>query len=75
MTSRFLLVRDIQLRLIAFVHFRSKKTLNLILKFFRFVVDEERPVLYCYELQVEPDYQKKGIGTLLIQCLESLAEG
>ncbi|KAL3110817.1 hypothetical protein niasHT_014754 [Heterodera trifolii] len=61
-TARFLLVRTANGRLIAYVHFR-------------FVEDEGRPVLYCYEIQVEPDYQQKGIGARLIEQLERLAEG
>ncbi|KAL3108836.1 hypothetical protein niasHT_015012 [Heterodera trifolii] len=61
-TARFLLVRTANGRPIAYVHFR-------------FVEDEGRPVLYCYEIQVEPDYQQKGIGARLIEQLERLAEG
>uniref|UniRef100_A0A183BJ02 N-alpha-acetyltransferase 40 n=1 Tax=Globodera pallida TaxID=36090 RepID=A0A183BJ02_GLOPA len=59
-TARYLLVRNASARPVAYVHFR-------------FVEDEGRAVLYCFELQVEPDYQQKGIGAQLINCLEQLA--
>uniref|UniRef100_A0A183CK91 N-alpha-acetyltransferase 40 n=1 Tax=Globodera pallida TaxID=36090 RepID=A0A183CK91_GLOPA len=59
-TARYLLVRNASARPVAYVHFR-------------FVEDEGRAVLYCFELQVEPDYQQKGIGAQLIDCLEQLA--
>ncbi|CAI4223228.1 unnamed protein product [Auanema sp. JU1783] len=39
---------------------------------YRFDVDHTAPVVYCYEIQVCEKYQKKGIGSLLIQTLENL---
>ncbi|CAB3396911.1 unnamed protein product [Caenorhabditis bovis] len=41
---------------------------------YRFVVDHKIPALYCYEIQVVPEYQQKGIGSMLIRTLEALAE-
>uniref|UniRef100_A0A914I7Z6 N-alpha-acetyltransferase 40 n=1 Tax=Globodera rostochiensis TaxID=31243 RepID=A0A914I7Z6_GLORO len=60
-TARYLLVRNASAHPVAYVHFR-------------FVEDEGRAVLYCFELQVEPDYQQKGIGAQLIDRLEQLAK-
>jgi GNAT superfamily N-acetyltransferase len=40
-----------------------------------FVEDDSRAVLYCYEIQVEKDYQKRGVGTILIRMLEQLGKG
>nr|XP_027199845.1 N-alpha-acetyltransferase 40-like [Dermatophagoides pteronyssinus] len=47
---------------IAFVHFRFEKG---------YVSDA---VLYCYELQIEKSYQQKGIGSYLMNLLESLGK-
>ncbi|CAI5451788.1 unnamed protein product [Caenorhabditis angaria] len=41
---------------------------------YRFVLDHGIPALYCYEIQVIEDYQKKGVGSMLMRTLESLAE-
>lgn len=44
---------------------------------FRFVWDDEDdpeyPVLYCYELQVDPSMQKKGAGLALMRMLQCIA--
>ncbi|XP_052175495.1 uncharacterized protein LOC127790214 isoform X2 [Diospyros lotus] len=40
---------------------------------FRFVVEEEIPVLYVYELQLEPHVQRKGLGNFLMQLIELIA--
>ncbi|XP_024526764.1 N-alpha-acetyltransferase 40 [Selaginella moellendorffii] len=40
---------------------------------FRFLIDEEIPVLYVYELQLEKCVQKKGLGKFLMQLLELVA--
>jgi len=56
-TSRYLIVsRGIDGQPIAFAHFR-------------FDIDFEATVIYCYELQVDGDHQSKGIGTMLIDVL------
>lgn len=41
---------------------------------YRFVVEEEVPVLYVYELQLEPRIQGKGLGNYLMQLIELIAQ-
>ncbi|PKI53477.1 hypothetical protein CRG98_026167 [Punica granatum] len=40
---------------------------------YRFIVEEELPVLYVYELQLEPRAQGKGRGIFLMQPVELIA--
>lgn len=40
---------------------------------FRFLMEEELPVLYVYELQLEPRVQGKGLGKFLMQLIELIA--
>ncbi|XP_030541276.1 N-alpha-acetyltransferase 40 isoform X1 [Rhodamnia argentea] len=40
---------------------------------FRFLVEEEIPVLYVYEIQLEPHVQGKGLGKFLMQLIELIA--
>uniref|UniRef100_A0A5B7A4V7 N-alpha-acetyltransferase 40 n=1 Tax=Davidia involucrata TaxID=16924 RepID=A0A5B7A4V7_DAVIN len=40
---------------------------------YRFTIEEEIPVLYVYELQLEPHVQGKGLGKFLMQLLELIA--
>ncbi|CAH1117216.1 unnamed protein product [Phaedon cochleariae] len=40
---------------------------------FRFDVDEGTEVLYCYELQLDPSVQRKGLGKFMMQVLELIA--
>ncbi|EFA07325.1 N-alpha-acetyltransferase 40 [Tribolium castaneum] len=40
---------------------------------FRFDMDEGIEVLYCYELQLEPAIQRKGLGKFMMQILELIA--
>ncbi|KAM3244035.1 hypothetical protein ACQJBY_055754 [Aegilops geniculata] len=47
-------------RLLGFVHYR-------------FVVEEDVPVLYVYELQLESSVQGKGLGKFLMQLIELIA--
>lgn len=37
---------------------------------YRFVVEEDVPVVYVYELQMEPSIQGKGLGKFLMQLIE-----
>lgn len=39
---------------------------------FRFDLDYGSSVLYCYEMQVEEPYQRKGLGAFLLQALEEM---
>ncbi|CAJ1952170.1 unnamed protein product [Sphenostylis stenocarpa] len=41
---------------------------------YRFVLEEEIPVLYVYELQLEPHVQGKGLGKFLMQLIEFIAQ-
>lgn len=40
---------------------------------YRFVIEEEVPVVYVYELQLEPCVQGKGLGKFLMQLIELIA--
>ncbi|KAF5803718.1 putative transferase transcription regulator GNAT family [Helianthus annuus] len=40
---------------------------------YRFTIEEDVPVLYVYELQLEPAYQGKGLGKFLMQLVELIA--
>ncbi|KAJ1438637.1 GNAT domain [Sesbania bispinosa] len=41
---------------------------------YRFILEEEIPVLYVYELQLEPRVQGKGLGRFLMQLIELMAQ-
>lgn len=41
---------------------------------YRFTIEEEIPVLYVYELQIERCIQGKGIGKFLMQLIELIAK-
>lgn len=41
---------------------------------FRFDMDNNLPVLYCYELQVEQTYQGKGFGSIMVDMLFKIAQ-
>ncbi|KAI1305296.1 N-alpha-acetyltransferase 40 [Halotydeus destructor] len=61
-TARILLVRDSSTKhLVAFVHFR-------------FELDDEQkfPVVYCYEIQMSKDVQRKGLGRHLMASLVAI---
>ncbi|XP_050510510.1 N-alpha-acetyltransferase 40 [Diabrotica virgifera virgifera] len=40
---------------------------------FRFDMDEGIEVLYCYELQLDSSFQRKGLGKFMMQVLELIA--
>ncbi|XP_066584971.1 N-alpha-acetyltransferase 40 [Prorops nasuta] len=40
---------------------------------FRFDLDAGVEVLYCYELQLEPEIRRKGLGRFMMYALESMA--
>ncbi|KZV57909.1 hypothetical protein F511_12515 [Dorcoceras hygrometricum] len=40
---------------------------------YRFTMEEEVPVVYVYELQLEPRVQGKGLGKILMQLVELIA--
>nr|CAG4636713.1 EOG090X0MNC [Eubosmina coregoni] len=40
---------------------------------FRFDVDYGNPVVYCYEMQLEVECRRKGLGRFLLQTLELMA--
>lgn len=39
---------------------------------FRFIIDHDDEVLYCYELQVEQAFRRKGLGRFMMQVLQML---
>lgn len=40
---------------------------------YRFTMEEDVPVLYVYELQLDPRVQGKGLGKFLMQLIELIA--
>ncbi|KAG6878380.1 hypothetical protein C0993_007562 [Termitomyces sp. T159_Od127] len=56
--SRFILI-DIDDKLAAF-------------SMFRFEYEEEENILYCYDLQIQLGYQRKGLGKMLMDILEKI---
>lgn len=40
---------------------------------YRFTLEEELPVLYVYEIQLESCVQRKGLGKFLMQLIELIA--
>ncbi|KHN87319.1 N-alpha-acetyltransferase 40 [Toxocara canis] len=58
-TSRYIIVRNANGTPIAYCHYR-------------FDMDHDSAVVYCFEIQVEEKYQSHGIGTIMISILESL---
>lgn len=40
---------------------------------FRFILEEEVPVLYVYEIQLETRLQGKGLGKFLMELIEQIA--
>ncbi|KAG5731355.1 hypothetical protein E4T56_gene17710, partial [Termitomyces sp. T112] len=39
---------------------------------FRFEVEEDENVIYCYDLQIQSAYRRKGLGKMLMQILEKI---
>uniref|UniRef100_A0A0R3RVW3 N-alpha-acetyltransferase 40 n=1 Tax=Elaeophora elaphi TaxID=1147741 RepID=A0A0R3RVW3_9BILA len=60
-TSRYIIARNQNDKPVAYLHYR-------------FDVDFDSAVLYCYEIQVESAYQVKGIGSALLSIAECLAK-
>merc|ERR1712106_1025775 len=56
----YLIARTEEGTAVAFVHFR-------------FDMDYDDEVLYCYEVQVEKAYRRKGLGRFMMKLLEMLA--
>lgn len=58
--ARYLLAKDADNNVVAMSHFR-------------FDVDEDIEVLYCYEVQLSEAVRRKGLGKFLMQILELMA--
>lgn len=58
--ARFLIVRDLNEKIVGFSHFR-------------FDVEQNLPILYCYELQIHDDYQRQGLGRHMMNILSIFA--
>lgn len=61
-TSYILLIKDkLNDNFCAFAHFR-----------FEFDNDHFKGTIYCYELQIAKEYQRKGLGSLLMKVIEQI---
>lgn len=58
--ARYLLAYDNEDKIVAMSHFR-------------FDVDDDLEILYCYEVQLNEDVRRKGLGKFLMQILELMA--
>lgn len=47
---------------------------NLGYCMFRFDFDYGSSVLYCYEMHVDAEYQRKGLGAFLLNAMEVMAK-
>lgn len=51
----------------------NKKDPMVAFLHFRFIIEETIPVLYVYELQIEPCFRGRGLGTFLMELIELIA--
>ncbi|TKR87387.1 hypothetical protein L596_011791 [Steinernema carpocapsae] len=51
----------------------SDKWAHIAYLHYRIDMDNGIPVAYIYELQIEPEYQRKGIGSILVGLVEKLS--
>jgi ribosomal protein S18 acetylase RimI-like enzyme len=56
------------------IAYEEKSNKPVAYSHFRFDMDYESEVIYCYELHVEPEMRKLGLGKYLMQILEELCE-
>lgn len=56
-----------------FVHTDNSKESIIGFVQYRFTIEEEIPVVYVYELQLESAYQGKGLGKFLMLLIELIA--
>nr|KAG5710715.1 hypothetical protein BaRGS_035117 [Batillaria attramentaria] len=56
----YLVAKDQEGKPVAFIHFR-------------FDMEEDEEVLYCYEIQLEKAVRRKGLGKFMMQILELMA--
>ncbi|KAF8373513.1 hypothetical protein PRIPAC_79942, partial [Pristionchus pacificus] len=59
-TARFLILKNAAGDDVAYCHYRID-------------MDHDYAVIYCYEIQVETEYQRKGLGSIIMNVLEKLA--
>ncbi|GMR59200.1 hypothetical protein PMAYCL1PPCAC_29395, partial [Pristionchus mayeri] len=59
-TARFLILKNGKGDNVAYCHFRVD-------------MDNDFAVIYCYEIQVETAYQRKGLGSIIMSVLERLS--
>ncbi|XP_068155930.1 N-alpha-acetyltransferase 40 [Drosophila tropicalis] len=52
---------------------QNEKNENVAYAMFRFDLDNGDCVLYCYEMQVASNYQRKGLGRFIMKLLEDCA--
>jgi len=51
---------------------RTQEGTPVAFSHFRFDMDYDDEVVYCYEIQVEPKYRRKGLGRFMMKVLELL---
>ncbi|GMS80185.1 hypothetical protein PENTCL1PPCAC_2360, partial [Pristionchus entomophagus] len=59
-TARYLILKNERNEDVAYCHYRVD-------------MDYDFAVVYCYEIQVETGYQRKGLGSIIMKVLEKLA--
>ncbi|XP_013110459.1 N-alpha-acetyltransferase 40 [Stomoxys calcitrans] len=52
----------------------DKNKMPVAYSMFRFDMDYGQPVLYCYEMQIEPSVQRQGLGKHMMSALEECAK-
>jgi len=51
---------------------RDDDSVPVAFSHFRYDMDFDEDVLYCYEIQLEPSFRRKGLGKLMMKILELL---
>ncbi|KAI6199511.1 N-alpha-acetyltransferase 40 [Aphelenchoides besseyi] len=64
---------ELQATTARYIIVKNSKNENIGYMHYRFTIEIEQPVLYCYELQVEPKYQNEGVGSMMLDIAAKVA--